>query len=87
MQANSKITELEAKLMGLQRELTVLLLQDKRMPINQGDLFKFSDSESEATFGRSSQKRKKGQAFPLQSTMGASSLMRPVHWYWLMNSC
>ena len=33
-QANLKITELEAKLMGLQKELTVLILQDKRTPIN-----------------------------------------------------
>ena len=50
--------------MGLQRELTVLKKQDKRMPINQGDSFNFSDSESEATSSISSQKRKKGQAFP-----------------------
>ena len=65
MQANLKITELEAKLTSLQRELTVLKKQDKRMPIDQGDLFNLSDSESENTSGRSSQKRKKGQAFPL----------------------
>ena len=52
VQANSKITELEAKLAGLQRELTVLQKQDERMPINQGDSFNFSDSESEATSGR-----------------------------------
>ena len=63
MQANSRITELEAKLAGLQRELAVLQKQDKRTPINQGDSFDFSDSESEATTSRSSQKRKKGQAF------------------------
>ena len=36
----------------------------KRMPINQGDPFNLSDSESEATSSRSSQKRKKRQAFP-----------------------
>ena len=63
-QANSRITELEAKLMGLQRELAVLQKQDKRTPIDWGNSFEFSDSESEATSGRSSQKRKKGQAFP-----------------------
>ena len=63
MQANSKITELEAKLTGLQRELAVLKKQDKRTLIDQGDLFNFSDSESAATSGRSSWKRKKGQAF------------------------
>ena len=63
-QANSKITELEAKLTSLQRELAVLQKQDKRTPINWGDLFDASDSESEATSGRSSQKRKKGEAFP-----------------------
>ena len=63
MQANSRITELEAKLMGLQKELTVLQRQDKRTPINQGKSFNFSDSESETTSRRSSQKRKKGQAF------------------------
>ena len=63
-QANLKITELEAKLAGLQKELTVLLLQDKRTPIDWGNSFNFSDSESEATSGRSSWKRKKGQAFP-----------------------
>ena len=34
VQANSRIGELEAKLMGLQRELTVLQKQDKRTPIN-----------------------------------------------------
>ena len=56
--------------MGLQRELTVLLLQDKRMPINQGDLFDFSGSESEAMSGRSTQKRKKGQAFPPSLSCG-----------------
>ena len=60
VQANSKITELEAKLISLQRELAVLQKQDKRMPINWGDLFDLSDSESETMSGRSSQKRKKG---------------------------
>ena len=64
VQANSRIMELEAKLMGLQKELAVLQKQDKRTPINQGNSFNFSDSESEATSSRSSLKRKKGQAFP-----------------------
>ena len=87
-QANSRITELEAKLASLQRELTVLLLLDKRTPINQGDLFDFSDSESEVTSSRSSWKRKKGQAYPPPpSAMGASSLMRLVHQYWSMSRC
>ena len=56
-QANSKVTELEAK-------LTVLQMQDKRMPIIRGDLYDFSGSDSEPTSGRSSWKRKKGQVFP-----------------------
>ena len=64
MQANSKITEPEAKLMSFQKELTVLLLEDKRMPIDWGDLFNLSDLGSETMSGRSSQKGKKGQAFP-----------------------
>ena len=64
MQANLRITELDAKLNGLQKELAVLQKQDKRTPIDQGNSFDFSDSELEATSGRSSQKRKKGQAFP-----------------------
>ena len=63
-QANLKITELEAKLAGLQKELAVLQKQDKRTPIDQGNSFDFSDSESEAMSSNSSQKRKKGQAFP-----------------------
>ena len=64
VQANSKVTELEAKLVGLQREFAVQQKQDKRMLINWGDLFNFSDPEPEVTSSRSSQKRKKGQAFP-----------------------
>ena len=64
MQANSKITELETKLTELQQELTVLRLQDKRMPIVQDNQYRFLGSDSEPTSGRSSQKRKKGQAFP-----------------------
>ena len=63
MQANSKIAELEAKLTELQQELSVLQMQDKRMPIVQGDPYSFSSSDSEPTSGQSSQKRKKGQAF------------------------
>ena len=50
--------------MELQQELAVLQTQDKRMPIVQGDLYNFLGSDSEPTSGRSSQKRKKGQAFP-----------------------
>ena len=50
--------------MSFQKELTVLQQQDKRTPINQGNLYNFSDSESEPTFSRSSWKRKKSQAFP-----------------------
>ena len=49
-QANSKITELEVKLTGLQRELTVGQKQDKRTPIDQGDSFNISDSESQAIY-------------------------------------
>ena len=64
MQANSKITELEAKLVELQQELTVLQTQDKRTPVAQDDPYSFSGSDSEPTSGQSSQKRKKGQAFP-----------------------
>ena len=64
VQGNSRIMELEAKLAGLQRELAVLKKQDKRIPIDWGNLFDFSDSELKETSGRSNQKRKKGQAFP-----------------------
>ena len=56
-QANSKIEELEAKLVSLQK-------QDNRTPIDWGDPYDFSDSESEPASGRSSQKRKKREAFP-----------------------
>ena len=59
-QANLRITELEAKLMGLQKELALLQKQDKRTPIDQGNSFDFSDSKSEAMSSRSSWKRKKG---------------------------
>ena len=64
VQANLRIKELEAKLMGLQKELAVLQMQDKRMPVNQGDPYNFLGSDSEPTSGKSSQKRKNGQAFP-----------------------
>ena len=63
-QANSKITELETKLTELQQELTALQMQDKRTPIVQDDQYGFLGSDSEPTSGQSSQKRKKGQAFP-----------------------
>ena len=64
MQANSKITELEAKLVELQQELTVLQTQDKRTPIAQDDPYSFLGPDSEPTSGQLSQKRKKGQVFP-----------------------
>ena len=70
MQANSRITELEAKLAELQQELAVLQMQDKRTPIIQDDQYDFSGSDSEPTSGRSSQKWKKGQAFPLAISYG-----------------
>ena len=44
-QANLQIEELEAKLTGLQKELAVLQMQDKRMPVNWGDLYDFSGSD------------------------------------------
>ena len=64
MQAHSKITELEAKLAELQKEITAPQKQDKRTPIIQENLYRFSGSESEPTSGQLSQKQKKGQAFP-----------------------
>ena len=64
MQANSKIMELETKLAELQQELTALRMQDKRTLIVWDDQYGFSGSDSEPTSGRSSWKRKKGQAFP-----------------------
>ena len=70
VQANSKITELEAKLTELQQELAVLQMQDKRMPIAQDDPYNFLGSNSEPTSGQSSQKRKKGQVFPLAISYG-----------------
>ena len=39
--------ELEAKPTELQQELTVLQMQDKRMPVNWGDPYDFSGSDSE----------------------------------------
>ena len=56
--------------MGLQQELTVLQMQDKRTPINQGNPYDFSGSDSEPTSGRSREKRKKGQAFPPSISYG-----------------
>ena len=76
MQANSKITELEAKLAELQQELTVLQMQDKRMPITWDDLYGFLGSDSEPTSGQSSQKRKKGQAFPPAISYGGFFLSK-----------
>ena len=69
-QANSRITELEAKLVELQQALTVLQMQDKRTPIVWDDQYNFLGSDSEPTSGRSSRKRKKGQAFPLAISYG-----------------
>ena len=83
MQANSKITELETKLAELQQELTALRMQDRRMLIVWDNQYGFSGSDSEPTSGRSSQKRKKGQAFPLVISYGgfflseASTLVLP----------
>ena len=51
--------------MELQQELTVLHMQDKRMPIVRDDPYGFLGSDSEPTFGQSSWKWKKGQVFPL----------------------
>ena len=89
VQANLRITELDAKLNGLQKELAVLQKQDKRTSINWGNSFNFSDSESEATSGRSSQKRKKGQVFPPSITYGGffpdeASMLVPVDEQMLM---
>ena len=70
MQANSKITELEAKLAELQQELAVLQMQEKRTPIAWGDPYDFLGSDSEPTSGQSSQKRKKSQVFPLAISYG-----------------
>ena len=62
--------ELEAKLTGLQWKLAVLQMQDKRTPIDWGDPYDFSGSDSEPTSSRSSWKRKKGQAFPPSTSDG-----------------
>ena len=53
------------------------------MPIDWGDLFDLSDSESETTSGRSSQERKKSQAFPPSFNYGGffpdkASMLVPV---------
>ena len=45
-------------------------MQDKQMPIIQGDPYNFSGSDSEPTSGQLSQKRKKGQEFPLAISYG-----------------
>ena len=76
MQANSKITELETKLAELQQELTALQMQDKRMLIIQDDPYGFLGSDSEPTSGRSSWKRKKGQAFPPAISYGGFFLSK-----------
>ena len=39
-------------------------MQDKQTPVAQDNLYGFLGSDSEPTSGQSSQKRKKGQAFP-----------------------
>ena len=70
VQAKSKITVLEAKLMELQRELAVLQKQDKRTLIVQDDPYEFSGSDSEPTSGWLSWKWEKGQAFPLSISYG-----------------
>ena len=62
--------ELEAKVAELQQELTVLQMQDKRMPISQDDPYRFLGSDSEPTSGQLSWKRKKGQAFLLAISYG-----------------
>ena len=62
--------ELETKLAELQQELTALQMQDKRTPIVRDDQYRFLGSDSEPTSGRSSWKRKKGQAFPLAISYG-----------------
>ena len=62
--------ELEAKLTELQQELTVLQMQDKRTPVSQDDPYGFSCPDSEPTSGQSSQKKRKGQAFPLAISYG-----------------
>ena len=56
--------ELETKLTELQQELTALQMQDKRTLIVWDNQYRFLGSDSEPTSGQSSQKRKKGQAFP-----------------------
>ena len=53
-QANSRITELEVKLMELQQKLTILQTQDKRTPIVWDDQYDLLGSDSEPTSGRSS---------------------------------
>ena len=68
--------ELETKLTELQQELTALQMQDKRMPIVWDDQYRFSGSDSEPTSSRLSQKRKKGQAFPLAISYGGFFLSK-----------
>ena len=62
--------ELETKLAELQQELTALRMQDKRTLIVRDNQYGFLGSDSEPTSGRLSQKRKKGQAFPLAISYG-----------------
>ena len=56
--------------MGLQKELTILQMQDKRTPVDWGDPYNFSGSDSEPMSSRSSCKGKKGQAFPPSISYG-----------------
>ena len=62
--------ELKAKLAELQQELAVLQMQDNRTPITWDDPYSFLGSDSKPTSGQLSQKRKKGQAFPLAISYG-----------------
>ena len=86
-QANSKITELETKLTELQQELTVCECRTK-----ERQLFRTINMGSQVLIQNpllaiQARKGRRARHSHRPSIMGASSQVKPVHWYWLMNQC
>ena len=86
-QANSKIRELETKLTELQQELTALWMQDKRIrlfgTINTGSQVLIQNP----LLANQARKGRRARHSHQPSAMGASSWVKPVCQYWLMNWC
>ena len=80
-QANLRITELDAKLAGLQKELTVLQNQDKRTPINWGNSLISLIQNQRPLPADPAGKGRRARPSPPPSATGASSPTKLVHWY------